>query len=81
MQPLKHLGIFFRHFRGNFCGFLFNSAHLSAYCFCSFLVSYQVADLEEIHKKVLSSQDSATREATAVRRALTSVYQVIKVCT
>ena len=36
MQPLKHLGIFFRHFRGNFCGFLFNSAHLSAYCFCSF---------------------------------------------
>jgi len=35
----------------------------------------QVADLEDIHKKVLSSQDSATREATAVRRALTAVYQ------
>jgi len=35
----------------------------------------QVTDLEEIHKKVLSSQDSATREATAVRRALTAVYQ------
>ena len=46
--------------------------------FLSFLVSYQVTDLEEIHKKVLSSQDSATREATAVRRALAAVYEVIK---
>jgi len=35
----------------------------------------QVTDLEDIHKNVLSSQDSATREATAVRRALTAVYQ------
>ena len=39
-----------------------------------------MTDLEEIHKKVLSSQDSATREATAVRRALTAVYQVTRVC-
>merc|ERR1719209_1145519 len=35
----------------------------------------QVTDLEDIHKNVLSSQDSATSEATAVRRALTAVYQ------
>ena len=43
-----------------------------------FLLFFQVSDLEEIHKKVLCSQDSATREATAVRRALTAVYQVIR---
>jgi len=35
----------------------------------------QVEDLKEIHGKVLSSQDSATKEATAVRRALAGVYQ------
>ena len=34
--------------------------------------------MEDIHKKVLSSQDSATREATAVRRALAAVYEVIE---
>ena len=46
--------------------------------FLPFLVSCQVTDLEEIHKKVLSSQDSATREATAVRRALAAVYEVME---
>ena len=44
-------------------------------CFCS-IMSFQVEDLKEIHGKVLSSQDSATKEATAVRRALAGVYQV-----
>ena len=44
-------------------------------CFCS-IMSFQVEDLKEIHEKVLSSQDSATKEATAVRRALAGVYQV-----
>ena len=45
-------------------------------CFCS-IMSFQVEDLKEIHGKVLSSQDSATKEATAVRRALAGVYQVL----